>query len=408
MHLVDLTMFYAAEGGGVSTYLNAKSAWLARQGHARHTILSPNRDVAEGVAKGAACAASACLRVPSLALPGFHGYRMPLSVAAIARRLRRLRPDLVEVGDAGHCAWAALRMRDRLRIPVVAFYHSDLPRLVENRFGLHAAQLTRRYLAQLYGQFDLVLAPSRLMVAQLQAMGVHGALHQPLGIDCTIFHPDRRDAAVRDELGVAHGACLLVYAGRFTADKKLDVLLAAMDRLGPGFHLLMVGPGEAAFDVAPDTRISRLPFQRDQRALARLLASCDLLVHPGDCETFGLIVLEAMGCGLPVVAAGAGALAELVDDDTGVLARPNCPDGLAEAIRHMAARDLAALGANARRKVESSFDWEAVFSQLLMHYGRLLPQDEPGCVQPGCVKPDSATHGRAPDEQSCAGAGSYQ
>lgn len=396
MHLVDLTMFYAAEGGGVSTYLNAKSAWLARQGRARHTILSPNVDAVEDAAVDAAAAAH--LRVPGLALPGFHGYRMPLSVAAIARRLRRLRPDLVEVGDAGHCAWAALRARDRLRIPVVAFYHSDLPRLVENRFGLHAAQLTRRYLAQLYGQFDLVLAPSRLMVAQLQAMGIEGALHQPLGIDCSVFHPGRRDAAVRHELALDAGVCLLVYAGRFTADKKLDVLLAAMERLGPGFHLLMVGPGESAFDVPPGARVSRLPFQRDQRALARLLASCDLLVHPGDCETFGLIVLEAMGCGLPVVAANAGGLAELVDDDTGVLARPNCPASLAEAIRHAARCDLAALGANARRKVEASFGWETVFSQLLTHYCKLLPQDAQGCAAPG----------RALDGQSFARAGFYQ
>ena len=397
MHLVDLTMFYAAEGGGVSTYLNAKSAWLARQGRARHTILSPNLDADRNAARTGR-AASAYLRVPSLALPGFHGYRMPLSVAAIARRLRRLQPDLVEVGDAGHCAWAALRARDRLRIPVVAFYHSDLPRLVENRFGAHAAGLTRRYLVQLYGQFDLVLAPSRLMVAQLQAMGIHGALHQPLGIDCRVFHPSRRDAAVRNALGLAPGVCLLVYAGRFTADKKLNVLLAAMERLGPGFHLLMVGPGEAAIDVPPGARVSRLPFQRDGRALARLLASCDLLVHPGDCETFGLIVLEAMGCGLPVVAANAGGLAELVDAETGVLVRPNCPASLAEAIRHAAECDLAALGANARRKVEASFGWETVFPQLLMHYCKLLPQDAAGCATPGV----------ALDGQSFARAAYYQ
>lgn len=389
MHLVDLTMFYAAQGGGVSTYLNAKSRWLRRRARARHTILSPNI---------AAEASPTRLRVPGLALPGFHGYRMPVSVAAIERRLCRLRPDLVEVGDAGHCAWAALRARDRLGIPAIAFYHSDLPRLVENRFGPQAAQLVRRYLARLYSQFDLVLAPSRLMVGQLRAMGVAGALHQPLGIDCGVFHPGLRDGALREQLGLAPGVRLLVYAGRFTADKKLDVLLAAMQRLGPGFHLLMVGPGEAALDAAPGARISRLPFQRDQRALARILAGCDLLVHPGDCETFGLIVLEAMGCGLPVVAAGAGGLAELVDDDTGVLARPNCPDSLAEAIRQVATRDLAALGANARRKVESSFDWEAVFSQLQMHYCNLLPQDAPDC----------APWSQAQGVQSYARAGYYQ
>ena len=393
MHLVDLTMFYAAEGGGVSTYLNAKSAWLARQGHARHTILSPNAGAADDAD---ACAAH--LRIPGLALPGFHGYRMPVSVAAIVRRLRHLRPDLVEVGDAGHCAWAALRARERLRVPAVAFYHSDLPRLVENRFGAHAAQLTRRYLAQLYSQFDLVLAPSRLMVDQLQAMGIDGVLHQPLGIDCGIFHPGRRDAALRDQLGLAPEVRLLVYAGRFTAEKKLDVLLRAMDLLGPGYHLLMVGAGAAAFDVPPGARLSHLPFQRDQRALARILASCDLLVHPGDCETFGLIVLEAMGCGLPVVAAGAGGVAELVDEGTGVLALPNCPASLAEAIMHAGHCDLAKLGANARRKVEASFDWDAVFPQLLKHYCRLLPLDAPGRPAPCGLR----------DAQSYAGGRSYQ
>lgn len=385
MHIVDLTMFYAAEGGGVSTYLDAKSAWLARQAQARHTILSPN------VGAGAIAARQ---RIPGLSLPGLHGYRMPLSVAAIARRLRVLQPDLVEAGDAGHCAWAALRARDRLRIPAVAFYHSDLPRLIENRFGAHAARLTRRYLAQLYSQFDLVLAPSRLMVGQLQSMGVDGALHQPLGIDCGIFHPGRRDAALRERLGLAPGVRLLVYAGRFTADKKLGVLLKAMDLLGPAFHLLMVGSGEAAFDVPPGARVSRMPFQRDQRALARILASCDLLVHPGDCETFGLIVLEAMGCGLPVVATEAGAVAELVDEHTGALARANCPASLAEAIRRASERDLAALGANARRKAAASFDWASVFAQLSRHYRNLLPLDGSACAPPAATL-DAPSYARA-------------
>ena len=360
MHLVDLTMFYAAEGGGVSTYLNAKSRWLARQGRMRHTILSPNVDAAEAPAR---------LRVPGLALPGIHGYRMPLSVAAIARRLRSLRPDLIEAGDAGHCAWAALRARDRLGVPAVAFYHSDLPRLLQNRFGGAAAAMGARYLAQLYARFDLVLAPSRRMVEQLQAMGVHGALHQPLGIDSAVFHPRRRDPGLRARLGLAPDVCLLVYAGRFTADKKLDVLLEAMRRLGRGYHLLLVGGGEP-LPVAADATL--LPFQRDQRALARILASCDLLVHPGDCETFGLIVLEAMGCGLPVVVTTGGGIAELVADDTGVLAEPNCADSLAAAVRTACTRDLAALGAQARRKVETCFDWNRVFAQLMARYDHLL------------------------------------
>ncbi|BDT58370.1 hypothetical protein MasN3_18640 [Massilia varians] len=360
MHLVDITMFYAAEGGGVSTYLNAKSRWLARYGWARHTIFSPN--VAEGEAPTR-------VRVPAVALPGIHGYRMPVSVAAAARRLRAARPDLIEVGDAGHSAWAALRLRQQLGIPAIAFYHSDLPRLVQNRFGETISHGTCKYLAHLYGEFDTVLAPSRLMVHQLADMGVTHALHQPLGIDSEIFHPRRRRDSLRAELGLPEDARLLVYAGRFTADKKLSYLIEAVRKLGEPYHLLLVGGGAP---LPRHVRLRFLPFQRDQCALAGLLASCDVLVHPGDCETFGLIVLEAMACGLPVVGTSGGGVAELVDEQTGILARPNDADSLAGAIEALYGRDLVRLSANARRKAHEHYDWSQVFPQLMHRYGSLL------------------------------------
>ena len=105
--------------------------------------------------------------------------------------------------------------------------------------------------------------------------------------------------------------------------------------------------------------------------LARLLASCDLMVHPGDCETFGLIVLEAMACGLPVVATGGG-VAELVDEQTGLLVRPDSAASLAEGIDAIFRQDLAALGANARRKAQDHYDWNLIMPQLLNRYGGLL------------------------------------
>ncbi|UVW30104.1 glycosyltransferase [Massilia sp. H6] len=373
MHLVDITMFYAAEGGGVSTYLNAKAGWLSRYGWARHTILSPNvgrhASLIAGLDCSGACAMPRLVRVPAVALPGMHGYRMPVSVAAAARRLSAARPDLIEAGDAGHCAWAALRLRQRLGIPALAFYHSDLPRLILNRFGRTASQGSRSYLAHLYREFDAVLAPSRLMVRELNDMGVTQALHQPLGIDSDIFHPGRRHDTLRAALGLPRQTRLLVYAGRFTAEKKLPLLLAAVRKLGQPYHLLLVGGGAA---LAPDRQLSIMPFKRDQRELAGVLASCDVLVHPGDCETFGLIVLEAMACGLPVVGAGAGGVAELVDDDTGILARPNDVDSLSGAIEALYRRDLARLGANARRKASEQHDWNQVFPQLMVRYGSLL------------------------------------
>jgi alpha-1,6-mannosyltransferase len=368
MHLVDITMFYAAEGGGVSTYLNAKAHWLARRRHLsstvlRHTIMSPNVESCDD-------AVPALVRIPAAGLPGFHGFRMPLSVSAPVRLLEAAGPDLVEAGDAGHCAWAALRMRKRYDIPAVAFYHSDLPRLVRPRLGPWIARGTCRYLANLYRQFDLVMAPSRVMVEQLEDIGVR-AVHQPLGIDSRIFHPGRRDATLREHLGLAPDTRLLIYAGRFTPEKKLHVLVEAVRKLGGRYHLILVGGGPDRAQLrGPGVTI--VPFRRDQRQLARLLASCDLLVHPGDCETFGLIVLEAMACGLPVVATDRGGVAELVDPETGILARPDSVDSLAGAIEAIYCRDLVRMGQAARRKAAGRYDWDEILPQVLGRYDILL------------------------------------
>ena len=370
MHLVDITMFYAAEGNGVSTYLNAKARWLARHGRVQHTILSPNVD--------SGGAAPALVRMPAFALPGINGFRMPTSVRAPARLLRQARPDLIEAGDAGHSAWAALRLRRRLGVPAIAFYHSDLPRLVRPRFGQTAEGVTCKYLSHLYRQFDLVLAPSRAMVEQLGNMGVPGVRHQPLGIDSSVFHPARRVETLRAHLCLPADARLLVYAGRFTFEKKLPLLIEAVRKLGRPYHLVMVGGGIA---LPRYPQITYLPFKRNQRHLSRLLASCDLLVHPGDCETFGLIVLEAMACGLPVVATTGGGVAELVDEHTGMLARPNCADSLAAAIAATYERDLGQMGANARRKAAEYYDWNEILPQVMRRYQAVLGtrgQDEPG------------------------------
>ena len=367
MHLVDITMFYAAEGNGVSTYLNAKARWLARQNRFRHTILSPNVD--------SGGAAPALVRVPAMALPGINGFRMPTSVRAPLRLLHQARPDLIEVGDAGHSAWAALRLRRRFGVPAIAFYHSDLPRLVRPRFGQAAEGVACKYLAHLYRQFDLVLAPSRVMVEQLQDIGVPGARHQPLGIDSAVFHPARRVETLREHLHLPQNARLLVYAGRFTLEKKLPLLIDAVRKLGRPYHLVLIGGGA---DLPRYPQITYIPFKRNQRQLARLLASCDVLVHPGDCETFGLIVLEAMACGLPVVATTGGGVAELVDERTGVLAAPNSVDSLAAAIEAIYARDLAQLGANARRKAAEYYDWDQILPQVMRRYQAVLGQRERG------------------------------
>jgi len=87
-----------------------------------------------------------------------------------------------------------------------------------------------------------------------------------------------------------------------------------------------------------------IPYRRDSIELAQWLASADALVHAGTKETFGLVILEAMACGLPVVAARASAIPELIDESVGMLAEPGSATSMAEAIVALYERDVAAVG----------------------------------------------------------------
>lgn len=113
-------------------------------------------------------------------------------------------------------------------------------------------------------------------------------------------------------------------------------------------------------------------------------------VHPGDSETFGLIVIEAMGCALPVVATRAGGVVELVDEETGMLAEPNCPLSLAATIEQIWSRDLRAMGEQARRKVEQHFAWDQVFPQLMGRYMSLMAHTPP--LKPALLRRWRARH----------------
>ena len=120
-----------------------------------------------------------------------------------------------------------------------------------------------------------------------------------------------------------------------------------------------------------------LPYRRDSVELASWIASADALVHAGTKETFGLVILEAMACGRPVVAARAGAFPELVDESVGVLAEPNSAAGMAEAVAALYQRDLAAVGASARARVLRQFTWRRAFHAQFAAYASLLGARRP-------------------------------
>jgi len=361
LHLVDATMFWSPTGGGVRRYLQTKHAWLARQPRWRHTIAVPR------VAGAGADAAT----LPSWPLPASGGYRLPLRRRAIARVLVELRPDLIEAGDPYRVAWGALDAARSLGIPALAYCHSNvaaMARLAAGPFATAAARAAERYARHLYRRFELVLAPSEDMAARLRDWGVDRVACQPLGVDTETFHPRARDRAWRQRHGWSEATRVLVYAGRFAAEKHLDVLAAAVARLGDPYVLVAIGAGP----VPPrGDRVVVLPFVASSRELATALASADAFVHAGDQETFGLSALEAMACATPAVLRASAGLAELCDGVGAIGVAAGSAAAFAEQVDALFAGDREQRSQAARARAEAS-DWERVFPALLGHYQRLV------------------------------------
>ena len=158
------------------------------------------------------------------------------------------------------------------------------------------------------------------------------------------------------------------------------MLIEAVQKLGAPYHLVLVGAGAG---MPEEDRVISMPYESDPKAVAKIIASCDAFVHANDKEPFGLIVLEAMACGRPVVGVNAGGVAETVDESVGQLAASADADDYAQAVEALFARDIEAIGRAAREKAVSQFAWNRVFEDLCMVYGELTGET-------AFVNPDSA------------------
>jgi alpha-1,6-mannosyltransferase len=361
MHIVDATLFFSPTSGGVKRYLLAKHEWMRAHTNWRHSLVVPG--------ESEACAPGDVSTIAGGLVPGAFNYRLPLNPLRWTRAIDRLEPDLIEVGDAFHPAWAAASVAARRGIPLIAFYHSNFPELAGRRLGGAVQKLIEWYVKLTYERCAQVLAPSRYMADYLHSIGVRHASVHPLGVDADTFSPARRGRDLRAELELPARTKLLVFAGRFSREKNIPVLEAAFRRLGPGFHLLLIGGGEAR----RDGNVTRVPYCRDNATLASWFAGADAFVHAGVHETFGLVLLEAMACGKPVVAMRAGAVPELVPETVGVLAEPAADvevagERFADAVGALYERDVEALGRAARAHVEANYSWNRTLQQLMARY----------------------------------------
>jgi alpha-1,6-mannosyltransferase len=297
-------------------------------------------------------------------------------------------PDVLEA-HSPYLATAAVvacgRGSARIR---TSFWHTDhigtYVRPVAARYlkGRAASALETplwRLVRVLLAPFDATFVAGVAQTQRLRVLGVKNVVYAPFGVDTRTFRPAARDPMRRRELLGPHAGPLLVGVGRFAVEKRWDVVLDAFARLrsrheyrGATLGLFGDGPERQRLQERAGPGVLFFGFETDRLRLASALASADLLVHGSPYETFGIGIVEAVACGLPVVAPDAGGAGERVDPSCGETYPSLDAEACTAAMERILARDCEELRASALRAAATVPTLEQHVAHVVSVYDELL------------------------------------
>jgi alpha-1,6-mannosyltransferase len=384
LRLLDITKYFGPDTGGIRTYLLAKADWLAGHPEVAQVLVVPGETdaLADGVGR--------IYRIHGPRMPGQRTYRWLLDSRKLRRILRHERPSLVEIGSALAVPFVTRRANRGLDIPLIWFYHTHLPRIVNPaaQDGTLWRRLVERILwwhvRRTSAGCRATLAASETIARELEQKGVSGVRRVRLGVDLQCFHPDRRAdrELVRARLDLPPGP-IVVYAGRFTPEKRLETALEAWPsiRRVTGASLVLAGHGPDEERLRARYRhdgIHWQPFEPARPRMADLLAAADCYLAPGPAETFGLAALEALACGTPVLSVDRGGAAELVQRSGAGHLYPVGDSAACAREATALLAESAQLRPKARAYAEARHAWPDVLTELLQLYRAILAGAEEG------------------------------
>ena len=361
---------------GANQALNRLVAYLLRQG-ATVRVYSPTTE------SPAFEPAGDLISLPSVSIPGRAEYRLSTGLPSSVRAdLAEFDPNIVHISSPDIAAHRAVSWARRRKIPVVASVHTRFETYLSYYNLEFFEPLIRAIMRRIYRRCDALLVPAQSTAAVLRAQRMNKLIYMwTRGVDREQFNPGRRDIEWRRSLGIADHELAVMFLGRLVLEKGLDVFAETVDllvqRKVPHRPLVIGdGPARAWFEQHMPNGI--FVGQLVGSDLARAVASSDVFLNPSVTEAFGNVTLEAMACGLPVVAAAATGATNLVrDGETGMLVEPGDVEGFAEALETYARKpDLCRQHGEAGLEYARTQDWDEINGAVLKTYLRVIERRE--------------------------------
>lgn len=364
MRIVLFTETFLPKVDGIVTRLCYTIDHLQRAGNCV-MVVAPEGGIAEY--KGARV-----LGVNGFPLPLYPELTLALPRPTLGPAIEAFRPDLIHAVNPAVLGLAGLYLAKTMRLPLVASYHTHLPQYLQH-YGLAPLEgLLWELLKAGHNQADLNLCTSTAMVEELASRGIQRVDLWQRGVDTELFRPELAATEMRSRLSQGHpDAPLLLYVGRVSAEKEIERIAPVLEAI-PDARLAIVGDGpyrETLERTFAGTATNFVGYLRGE-ALAAAYASADAFVFPSRTETLGLVLLEAMAAGCPVVAANSGGIPDIVTDGVnGYLFEPSDPEGAIRATqRLLAAGDERELVRRNARQEAERWSWAAATQQLHAYY----------------------------------------
>jgi glycosyltransferase involved in cell wall biosynthesis len=286
--------------------------------------------------------------------------------------VQRERFTEIIISTPGPVGLTALLAAKMLNLQTSGIYHTDFPQyiriLTEDSF---LESMAWRYMHWFYGQLDTVFVNSEEYRQSWIKRGFDPAKLKilPRGLDTELFHPARRDSTFFERFGSCNGEVRLLYVGRISREKDLDLLAAAYRRLldeGLPVRLFVVGHGPYSKAFAKSLPEAFFTGYLKGKELATAYASADVFVFPSTTDTFGNVILEAQASGLPVVVSDSGGPKELVANKAnGLITKSHDVEDLTRAIRALVTDPvLREEMARSARKSVTDRSWPSAFAKF--------------------------------------------
>ncbi|QLE57274.1 glycosyltransferase family 1 protein [Nostoc sp. TCL26-01] len=373
MRIALFTETFLPKVDGIVTRLRHTVDYLQR--HGNHVlVIAPDGGITEH--KGAKV-----YGVSGFPLPLYPELKMALPRPAIGYALEEFQPDIIHVVNPAVLGLSGIFYSKVLKIPLVASYHTHLPQYLQH-YGLGMLEgLLWELLKGAHNQASLNLCTSTAMMAELSGHGIERVDLWQRGVDTELFHPDLASLEMRSRLTQNHPESpLLLYVGRLSAEKEIERIKPILEAI-PQARLALVGDGpnrQALEKHFAGTNTNFVGYLMG-RELGSAFASADAFIFPSRTETLGLVLLEAMAAGCPVVAARSGGIPDIVTDGVnGYLFDPKADiqDAIAATISLLDnSQERNTIRQNARQEAEK-WGWAAATHQLQDYYQKVIRTEQ--------------------------------